>query len=210
MRLVATDLEIARGEEIILTGVNLHVGSGESLVVTGPNGGGKSTLLRALAGLLPLRHGRVSIEQADGSPSADLGSALHYLGHENAMKADISTGDNLAFWHNLGPDPHLSPEEALDMVGLGGLDAVPFGHLSTGQRRRAAIARLLVTWRPVWLLDEPTAGLDAASQAGFSELVAAHLDDGGIVVAATHVPLGIVTPAELNVADFAPAHLPLP
>ena len=88
-------------------------------------------------------------------------------------------------------EPHLEIDEALEMVGLPDIGHLPFGFLSTGQKRRASIARLLVTYRPVWLLDEPTAGLDARSERQFAGLMAAHLEDGGLIMAATHVPLGI-------------------
>ena len=113
------------------------------------------------------------------SQDIPLDKACHYLGHENAMKPQMSVGDNLAFWQRVAGHPHLDPAEALGMVGLAGLSPVPFGHLSTGQRRRAAIARLLVAWRPVWLLDEPTAGLDLASRRQFVAIMDTHRDDGG-------------------------------
>lgn len=119
------------------------------------------------------------------------------------MKTALSVEENLTFWRDFCGEPHLGVGEALEMVGLPGIGHLPFGYLSTGQRRRASIARLLVSWRPVWLLDEPTAGLDAASEKQFSALMAAHLEDGGIVVAATHVPLGLEGVGELRMGRRA-------
>lgn len=189
MRLIAEGLGAERGGEPVFSGVSFVLEAGGLLAVTGANGAGKSTLLRVLAGLLPAQAGRVALE--DAGAWQDCQAAMHYLGHQNAMKPALSVAQNLGFWRSFGERPHLSVDEALEMVGLAEIGQLPFGYLSTGQRRRVAIARLLVSYRPVWLLDEPTAGLDAASGRQFSALMRAHLEDGGIVVAATHVPLGL-------------------
>jgi heme exporter protein A len=190
MRLIADNLSGERGGGQVFSGVGFALEAGESLIVTGPNGAGKSTLLRILAGLLPPSSGAVGIEGGDdGFPTAS--AASHYLGHENAMKTALTVSENLSFWREFLGEPHLECSEALEIVGLGDIGHLPFGYLSTGQRRRASIARLLVSYRPVWLLDEPTAGLDQASEHQFAALMKAHLDDGGIIVAATHQPLGL-------------------
>ncbi len=190
MRLVADNLAGARGGETVFSGISFSLGAGEALAVTGPNGVGKSTMLRMIAGLLPLETGSVRLEEAE-APFDELAGAIHYLGHLNAMKTALSVTENLAFWRDFNGEPHLSVLEALEMVGLDTIGHLPFGYLSTGQKRRAAIAKLLVSYRPVWLLDEPTAGLDKASEKQFAELMEAHLDDGGIIVAATHLALGL-------------------
>ncbi|MBC8129815.1 MAG: heme ABC exporter ATP-binding protein CcmA, partial [Rhizobiaceae bacterium] len=167
---------------------------GEALVVTGENGAGKSTLLRTIAGLLPPGGGTIAIEgatAADGEKTRSVAEVAHYLGHRNAMKPNVSVGENLAFWRAFLGFPGLTPDEALEAVGLPTVATMPQAYLSAGQQRRSAIARLLVSKRPVWLLDEPTSALDAGSQGLFARLLEAHLEGGGIAIAATHQPLGL-------------------
>mgnify|MGYP001462615899 CR=1 FL=1 len=196
MLLEAENLAAERGAELVFSDINFTLREGEGLVVTGPNGAGKSTLLRAIAGLLPLAAGRVRFE---GDAEFDeVGGSCHYLGHQNAMKTVLTVAENLRFWRDFAGSAHLEIGEALEMVGLGDIGHLPFGYLSTGQRRRAAIAKLLVSYRPVWLLDEPTAGLDKASETQFAELMRAHLGDGGMIIAATHHPLGLEDAAGLR------------
>ncbi|RWB02482.1 MAG: heme ABC exporter ATP-binding protein CcmA [Mesorhizobium sp.] len=196
MRLIAENLGGERGGEAVFSGIDFVLEERQALIVTGPNGSGKSTLLRVIAGLLPAAQGSVRIEGAmeieDGDEAfPSVASACHYLGHQNAMKPALSVAENLRFWRDFNGDGQLGVEEALETVGLGGIGHLPFGYLSTGQRRRAAIAKLLVSHRPLWLLDEPTAGLDKASEGRFAGLMAKHCKGGGMIVAATHLPLGI-------------------
>ncbi|WP_406872977.1 heme ABC exporter ATP-binding protein CcmA [Aminobacter sp. P9b] len=191
MRLIAENLSGERGGEAVFTGIGFALEDGQSLVVTGPNGSGKSTLLRVIAGLLPHASGRIMVE-GGGEEFSTVAAACHYLGHQNAMKAALTVNENLAFWRDFSGDGKLGIADALEEVGLGGLGHLPFGYLSTGQKRRAAIAKLLIGHRPVWLLDEPTAGLDKASDVRFADLMKAHCSAGGIIVAATHLPLGLV------------------
>ncbi|MER8438662.1 heme ABC exporter ATP-binding protein CcmA [Mesorhizobium sp. M1312] len=200
MRLIAENLGGERGGEAVFSGINFALEKGQALIVTGPNGAGKSTLLRVVAGLLPVAAGRVLIE-GGGEDFPSVASACHYLGHQNAMKTALSVAKNLRFWRDfLGAD-FLGAEEALEAVGLDGIGHLPFGYLSTGQRRRAAIAKLLVSRRPLWLLDEPTAGLDKASEGRFGGMMRKHLEKGGIVVAATHLPLGLGGAKELRMGE---------
>lgn len=190
MRLIAEELSGERGGESVFSNVGFSLDNGQALLVTGPNGSGKSTLLRIVAGLLPAATGRMALE-GGGEAFPSIASACHYLGHQNAMKPTLSVTENLSFWRDFCGETQLGIEEALEAVGLAGIGHLPFGYLSTGQRRRAAIARLLVSHRPLWLLDEPTAGLDKASEQRFAALMTAHCRDGGLIVAATHLPLGI-------------------
>lgn len=196
MQLIADGLAAERSGEIVVADISFALGDGEALVITGANGSGKSTLLRVIAGLMPPAAGSVRIEGSD--EGAGIAELSHYLGHKNAMKPPLTVTENLAFWRDFAGEPHLAIADALDMVGLSATATLPYGYLSTGQRRRIAIARLLVSYRPIWLLDEPTAGLDADSEAGFAELMGVHLEDGGIIVAATHQPLGLDGAAELK------------
>jgi heme exporter protein A len=202
MRLIAENLSGSRGGEKLFSGISFDLGPGDSLIVTGPNGSGKSTLLRVVAALLPADAGTLRV---DGAGAPAVAAACHYLGHLNAMKTALTAAENLAFWAAFLGSPQLSPQQALERVGLAGVGHLPFGYLSTGQKRRTAIARLLVSRRPIWLIDEPTAGLDARSEAEFAVLANEHLAGGGIVVAATHQPLAIAGATTLALGISADA-----
>ena len=191
MRLVANRVCVARGGHVLFSAISFVVEKGDALLVTGPNGVGKSTLLRVLAGLLPDAQGSVRLEGMDCESVAE---GAHYLGHRNGMKAQLTVRENLAFWRRFMAGANgaaSSVEQALERVGLEGLDHLPFGYLSAGQKQRIAMARLLVVQRPLWLLDEPTAALDAEAQTMFAGLVRAHLSAGGMAIAATHHGLGL-------------------
>lgn len=206
MRLVAERLSATRGEDLIFQDISFEIGGGEALVVKGPNGSGKSTLLRVLAGFLPAESGTAKLLAAP-HPVERLGEACHYLGHRNAMKRELTVEENLTFWKAFFGDfaggAGITVDEAVESVGLGGIAHLPFGYLSAGQQRRMAMAKLLVAWRPVWILDEPTAALDVAAEKMFAGLVTAHLGRGGIAIAATHQPLGLEAARELRMTGFA-------
>ncbi len=212
MHLQASDLAASRGEELIFEGVSFGLTSGEALVLTGKNGSGKSTLLRVLAGLLRQEMGTITVTNANGDTDIRLPEISHYLGHRNAMKSELTVDENLLFWRRYLGDSHLgdtgdgsgmSIEDAADAVGLSGITHLPFGYLSAGQQRRFAFAKLLVAYRPVWILDEPTAALDASADQLFAGLIEAHRRAGGIVIAATHQPLGLSDARELQMAGFS-------
>lgn len=155
------------------------------MLVTGPNGAGKSSLLRVIAGFLPAVEGSVAVD------GGDVAQFSHYLGPQNGMKPALTVSENLDFWqHYYGPGD-LSPTMALARVDLAHVLQVPYSDLSTGQRRRIAIARLFLNHRPIWLLDEPTSGLDSQAEDIFAAIVADHMKSGGIVVAATHLPINV-------------------
>jgi heme exporter protein A len=188
LRLVGTGLAARRGDRLVFENLSFSVGVGELLAITGPNGAGKSTTLRLIAGLVRPSAGTIAVEPSseDGLPTQ-----VHYLGHLDALKANLSLAENLDFWQRLWRGSGIAVERALDRVGLGDLADLPAGVLSAGQRRRAAIARLLLDRRPIWLLDEPTSALDAEAEATLGELIAEHLGSRGLAVAATHRPLPV-------------------
>ncbi|MDX2308033.1 MAG: heme ABC exporter ATP-binding protein CcmA [Hyphomicrobium sp.] len=198
MLLSLRNVAVDRGERRVIDDLSLDVSSGEAVVLRGPNGAGKTTLIRAIAGLL--RPAAGTIELTD-DVAADAGRAeepetvserCHYVGHQNAIAASLTVRENLAFWANyLGASDAGALDKALTGFDLEPLADVPAAYLSAGQKRRAALARLAVAERPLWLLDEPTVSLDAASTARLAAVIDGHTAKGGIVVAATHLPLGL-------------------
>ena len=191
MRLSAAEIGLERGGRQLFAGVGFEVDAGEALIIVGPNGAGKSSLLRAIAGFLSLGAGAFRLE--GGDPERSIGEQAHYLGHADALKGALTAGENLAFWAGaLGGDgSRESWLPALTRLRLGHVADFPVRALSAGQKRRVALARLNVARRPIWLLDEPTTALDVAAQALFAEIMREHLATGGLIVAATHAPLGI-------------------
>ena len=207
MRLVADNLGLERGGRRLFAGLNLAIRAGEALVVSGPNGAGKSSLLRALAGLAPFSAGRARLE--DGAGGLTMAEQTHYLGHADSLKSALTARENLSFWAALlggsGLGAGLGVGEALGRLGLPHVADLPVGALSAGQKRRVALARLLVAARPLWLIDEPTTALDAAAQDLFAVVMREHLSGGGLIVAATHAPLGLPSARTLRLAGAAPA-----
>jgi heme exporter protein A len=200
LRLSGSDLTCRRGGREVFRDLSFAVASGEALLLTGRNGAGKSSLLRMVAGLLRIAGGRLDL--VGGAPDAEIAEQAHYLGHLDAFKPALSVEENLAFWTGyLGGES--KPSQALHAVGLGSLAGLPAGYLSAGQRRRLSLARLLAVARPLWLLDEPTSALDATAQAMLHDLMHAHLAAGGLIIAATHQPLGLKDARELRLG--APA-----
>lgn len=190
MSLEVTDLSIARGGVRVLEGVSFTLTPGQALVLRGPNGIGKTTLLRTVAGLQPPVGGTVR-----AGPES-----LVYAGHADGIKATLSVVENLSFWAQVFGKSDISPAlKAFDLTSLADRAA---GMLSAGQKRRLGLARLLVTGRPVWVLDEPTVSLDREAVAMFAEVVGTHLAGGGSALLATHIDLGIDGAEVLDVAPF--------
>lgn len=189
MRLSGRNLKCVRGGREVFSNLDLSATAGEALAVTGPNGAGKTSLLRVLAGLLVPAEGTITLEGGDAELS--LPEQAHYLGHRDALKPALSVMENLSFWREFLGGETKEAGRCLADVGLDHAAHLPAAYLSAGQRRRLSIARLLSVRRPVWLLDEPTSALDTAGQALFVALMRDHLASGGLIVAATHLPLGI-------------------
>jgi heme exporter protein A len=189
LRLLGRAVRCVRGGREVFSDLDFEVASGNTLAITGPNGAGKTSLLRLVAGLILPAGGSIELE-GGGEDELTLADQAHYLGHRDAMKPALSVQENLSFWRDfLGGDGDTA--QCLAAVGLDHAAHLPAAYLSAGQRRRLSIARLLAARRPVWLLDEPTSALDAAGQALFVGVINDHLARGGLVVAATHTPLGV-------------------
>ena len=189
MVLRVTDMGVARGGVPVLQGVSLALAPGEALILRGPNGIGKTTLLRAIAGLQPALAGHVA-----AAPES-----LVYAGHADGLKAPLTVAENLAFWARVFGTADISG--ALDTFALAALATRPAGALSAGQKRRLGLARLLVAGRAVWLLDEPTVSLDMDAVAMFAAAVRAHLATGGAALIATHIDLHL---SEARLLDLTP------
>ena len=188
------DLACSRGGLTVLAGVLFEVAGGEAVVLRGPNGSGKTTLLRTVAGLQPPVSGRVEVGD----------DAIAYAAHADGIKGTLTVAENLAFWAgSYGGGDVASAMAAFDLEPLARRRAQA---LSAGQKRRLGLARLVVTGRPVWVLDEPTVSLDAASVAMFADVVGRHLGDGGAALIATHIDLGLAA-REVDVSAFRPSEV---
>jgi heme exporter protein A len=197
MSLSVHSLSCARGGIQVLTGVGFSVAPGEALILRGPNGAGKTTLLRTLAGLTPPLEGRIDAPD----------DAIAYAGHSDGLKAQLSVAENLRFW--AGVFAATGIDAAVDAFDLGELLDRRAGNLSAGQKRRLSLARLLVTGRPVWCLDEPTVSLDVDNVARFARAVETHLSNGGSAIIATHIDLGLPTARSLDISPFTRRNQPV-
>ena len=173
----ADGISVGRGGITLLNGISFDLKAGQALIVTGPNGIGKTTLLRALVGLQPALSGSL------------IGEDPAYAGHADAIKATLTVSENLTFWSQIFETNDI--EAAIQAFDLGSLRDRLAGKLSAGQRRRLGLARMMVTGRKLWVMDEPTVSLDAASVDRFAHVIQNHLAAGGAAIIATHLDLGI-------------------
>jgi len=203
MKLVADRLSSIRGGRKLFSELSFAVEAGEALLLLGPNGAGKTTLIRTIAGLLGPAAGAIRIDGGDAERS--VGEQCHYVGHLNALKSGLTVEENAAFWCRYLGARRDGLDVALEAFGLAHLRDIPAAYLSAGQKRRLSLARVLLAERPVWLLDEPTVSLDSAAQTALARAVEGHLAAGGVVVAATHAPLGLPNSRELHLGGRAEA-----
>jgi heme exporter protein A len=189
--LTAANLACARGDKKLFDGLNFRVSAGQALAVEGPNGAGKTSLLRMIAGFLAPAAGRivVKIEGRENDDAEERGKSAGWLGHLDGLKPQLSVREQLDFFSSLYG--RKTDSTVLEQVGLAHQADLPCRYLSAGQRRRLGLARLLASARPLWLLDEPFAALDVSGQQLVAHLMARHCGDGGIIIAATHDPLGL-------------------
>jgi heme exporter protein A len=202
MLLSGSKLECVRGGKRVFSDVGFELGAGEALLLLGPNGAGKSSLLRMVAGLLRPAAGRFELAGVDSDRS--IAEHAHYLGHLDPLKSSLSTIENLRFWTRFLGGGGERPLEALRAVGLERVCDLPAGYLSAGQRRRLSIARLAAVERPIWLLDETASALDADGQALLRDVMRRHLAAAGLILAATHAPLGLDVARELRLGGAVP------
>ncbi len=207
--LIGEDLACRRGERMVFAGLSFRLPPGGALLLTGVNGSGKSSLLRLVAGLLMPAAGNLlwgTIRIADDIASHY--ARLHYIGHLDALKPAMTPREILAFWAALRGLQRscatVSIAEALAAFDVEAIADWPCRWLSAGQRRRVALARLLATPAPLWLLDEPTTALDTDSQARLEQVIAAHRAANGMVMIATHAPIALDSAANLALDGYGP------
>ena len=191
MRLSGRGVACVRGGREVFAGLDFAAVAGEAVAVTGRNGSGKTSLLRLIAGLLVPAGGTIALE--GGDDELTLPEQCHYLGHRDALKPALSVAENLSFWADFLGGERFDFAGSLATVGLAHATHLPAGFLSAGPRRRLALARRFTVRRPIWLRVEPTNALDVTGQDMFGGLMRDHLSRGGLIVAATHAPLGIET-----------------
>ena len=190
--LTADRLSLARGDRTLFEGLSFQVSAGQALALEGANGAGKTSLLRLIAGFLAPKAGTLTLKEGGRAiaDSEERGAYIGWLGHQDGLKPQLTVVEQLQFYARLYRSGS-QPAAVLEQVGLARQAELPCRYLSAGQKRRLALARLLASARPLWLLDEPFAALDASGQALMGRLMALHCGNGGIVVAATHDPLGL-------------------
>lgn len=206
LTLTVHDLSLARGNRTLFSGLAVTLAAGEALALTGPNGSGKTSLLRAIAGLLTPAQGTIQFSDKSGPLDPDIVRSrhLHWFGHLDGLKPEHSAADALDFQVAWSGGHRQAARGAAERLGLTDLLSLPVRRLSAGQRRRLALARLIACPRPIWLLDEPLAPLDVSQRTLIGIIMTEHLDQGGLILAAVHDPLPVAArPLDLNPVEAA-------
>ncbi|WP_020594572.1 heme ABC exporter ATP-binding protein CcmA [Kiloniella laminariae] len=207
---IGEKLTCIRGGRTVFAGLDLSIGKGEVLVLEGPNGSGKSSLIRLLSGLIRPRNGSLFWQGQDATREPEIyQQKIHYIGHRNAIKPVLTVLENLGYWAGCSPkkSQDLSGlEQALDQFNMLSLKDTPANLLSSGQSRRLTLSRLLATDKPLWLLDEPSVGLDVSSVALLETAIRRHREKGGAVILATHTAIDLDSPKRMNLSDFSPLY----
>ena len=202
MSLSVKNLSCQRGGRTIFSELSLEIAAGEAVLLRGPNGAGKSTLLRVIAGLIPAQAGAISLYGTAFSERDDFQGQITYAGHLDAIKPQLSVAENLHFWAQLFEADNLAA--TMKDFRLDEIADRPAHACSAGQKRRLGLARIAVTSRPLWLLDEPTVSLDTETTARFAATIDAHCAKGGMAFIATHIDLGLKAPRSFEMQPHVP------
>ena len=202
MSLKVQNLACQRGGRTIFSDLSFEIAAGEAVLLRGPNGAGKSTLLRVIAGLIPAQSGAISLHGTPHTQLDDFQNEITYAGHLDAIKPQLTVAENLRFWAALFNAKSL--QETMASFHLDEIADRPAHACSAGQKRRLGLARIAVTSRPLWLLDEPTVSLDKETTARFAAIIDAHCANGGIAFIATHIELGLNNPRTYELETYVP------
>ena len=207
MQFFGENLSCIRGERLVFSKLNFHVKPGNTLIITGSNGSGKTSLLRLMAGLATPESGYISWgDDPNLEKPENHSERLHYIGHLNALKSTISVLENLKSWSFLHGGNTKKVINAIKSLNLDGLEDIPCGYLSSGQKQRATLARLIASDAPLWLLDEPTNARDPNSVDLLHSLINKHLEKGGMLIIATNTELQVEKYQELKMGNFSANH----
>jgi heme exporter protein A len=201
MKIVGQQLACERGGRMVFAGLDFTARAGRMLVLRGPNGAGKTSLLRLIAGLSEPAGGSLTFEETSLPADTLLGEHVHLIAHQDAIKLHLTVAENLNFWAGFFGGGDVAG--AMTAMNLGALGEFQAQRLSAGQKRRLGLARLALVEKPVWLLDEPTVGLDIASQKLLADLMTRHLEAGGIIIASTHIELPVKSSDTFDFAKLA-------